>query len=186
MEKIIHLYIISKCGKNCLLCCNKFYDMNSVHIVTEDELKSADIVCLTGGDPFLYSELHTFIGELCKKYPNIKNIYIYTSGSALIHYLNFNWDKFIKLTDKVSVSIAPKDILDWVAVTNILRDKVFNNILSSMKSNRLMIFEDQERYFEQFLKDVDLSMFTILGRKWDSEFNVPENEIFRKLPKLFD
>ena len=29
-------------------------------------------------------------------------------------------------------------------------------------------------------------MFTILGRKWDKEFNTPENEIFRRLPILFD
>lgn len=89
--------------------------MDNVPTITANELKSADTVCLTGGDPFLYSGLQTFISRLREQYPNIKNLYAYTSGSALYHYLD-----------------------------------------------------------------------PILGRKWDKEFNVPDNEIFRKLPILFD
>ena len=49
-----------------------------------------------------------------------------------------------------------------------------------------MVFDTQKTNFKEFIKDIDLSMFTILGRKWDKEFNVPDNEIFRKLPILFD
>lgn len=55
-----------------------------------------------------------------------------------------------------------------------------------MKSNRLMIFDSQKVNFEEFLKDIDLSMFTILGRKWDKEFRTPENEMFRRLSILFE
>lgn len=58
--------------------------------------------------------------------------------------------------------------------------------ISAMKSNRLMVFDTQKTNFKEFIKDIDLSMFTILGRKWDKEFNVPDNEIFRKLLILFD
>jgi organic radical activating enzyme len=57
--------------------------MDKVPTVTQEELKSADTICLTGGDPFLYSELQTFINRLREQYPNIKNLYAYTSG---VHY----------------------------------------------------------------------------------------------------
>lgn len=49
-----------------------------------------------------------------------------------------------------------------------------------------MVFGNQKANFEKFRKDIDLSMFTILSRKWNEKFNVPENEIFRKLPVLFE
>lgn len=184
MERnIIHLYVISECGKKCPMCCNKLYDIDAVPVVTVAELKSADTVCLTGGDPFLYNELYKFIDRLRGQYPNIKNLYAYTSGYALCNYLNLNWFEIGKLD---GVSIAPKDVNDWVSLKNILKNKALNSILSHMKSNRLMIFDSQKANFENFLKDIDLSMFTILGRKWDKEFNTPENEIFRRLPILFD
>lgn len=183
MKNIIHLYIISECGKKCPMCCNKLYDIESLPIVSVEELRSADTVCLTGGDPFLYNELYKFIDRLRGQYPNIKNLYAYTSGYALYNYLNLNWIAFGKLD---GVSIAPKDVSDWMLLKNILKSEIFNRILSSMKSNRLMIFDSQKANFEKFLKDIDLSMFTILGRKWDKEFHTPENEMFRRLPILFE
>lgn len=183
MKNIIHLYTINECGKKCPMCCNKLYDIEALPVVTVAELKSANTVCLTGGDPFLYNELYKFIGRLREQYPNIKNLYAYTSGYALYNYLNLNWFEIGKLD---GVSIAPKDVSDWISLRNTLKNKVFNNILSSKKSNRLMIFDNQKANFEKFLKDTDLSMFTILGRTWDKEFNTPENEIFRRLPILFD
>lgn len=184
MERnIIHLYVISECGKKCPMCCNKLYDIDTVPVVTVAELKSADTVCLTGGDPFLYNELYKFIDRLRGQYPNIKNLYAYTSGYALYNYFYLYWMFFGKLD---GVSIAPKDVNDWVSLKNILKNKALNSILSHMKSNRLMIFDSQKANFEEFLKNIDLSMFTILGRKWDKEFHTPENEIFRRLPILFD
>lgn len=184
MERnIIHLYVINECGKKCPMCCNKLYDIDALPVVTVAELKSANTVCLTGGDPFLYNELYKFIDRLRGQYPNIKNLYAYTSGYALHSYFDRNWILFGELD---GVSIAPKDVSDWISLRNTLKNKVFNNILSSKKSNRLMIFDNQKANFEKFLKDTDLSMFTILGRTWDKEFHTPENEIFRRLPILFD
>lgn len=49
-----------------------------------------------------------------------------------------------------------------------------------------MVFDNQKTNFDKFMKDIDLSMFTILGRKWDDKFVVPENEIFRRLLILFE
>lgn len=76
MKNIIHLYTINECGKKCPMCCNKLYDIEALPVVTVAELKSANTVCLTGGDPFLYNELYKFIGRLRGQYPNIKKIYM--------------------------------------------------------------------------------------------------------------
>ena len=54
-----------------------------------------------------------------------------------------------------------------------------------MKSNRLMIFDNQKDNFNNIMSDVNLDMFNIMGRKWQNTFNTPTNEIFRRLPILF-
>lgn len=146
----------------------------------------AYVTCGKGNLHFYDSNLYDvykFINRLREQYPNIKNLYAYTSGYALYNYLNFNWIYSIKLD---GISIAPKDTNDWMSLKNILKNEVCSRVLSSMKSNRLMVFDTQKTNFKEFLKDIDLSMFTILGRKWDKKFSVPDNEIFRKLPVLFD
>lgn len=182
-QKIIHLYTISECGKKCPLCCNRLYDIDALQVVTVEELKSADTVCLTGGDPFLYNDLWKFVRYLRNQYPNIKNLYAYTSGHALYQYMKNNWTHIEKLD---GVSIAPKDAGDWLELRTLLTHGIYSNVISSIRSNRLMVFDNQKTNFDKFMKDIDLSMFTILGRKWDDKFVVPENEIFRRLPILFE
>lgn len=48
----IHLMINRWCGNSCPLCCNKQYDLDTVPVVTVEELKAAHTVMLTGGEPF--------------------------------------------------------------------------------------------------------------------------------------
>ena len=181
-EKIIHLYIINECGKKCPMCCNKFYDIDAMPVATVSELKSADTVCLTGGDPFLYDGLSDFVKTFREQYPNIKKMYAYTSGHALFRYIGNHWLNLIGLD---GVSIAPKDVGDWLDLRKILSDNIYKNIIAPMTSNRLMVFDSQKANFDKFMAEIDLSMFTVLGRKWDSKFITPDNEIFRRLPILF-
>jgi hypothetical protein len=182
MEQIIHIYTINECGKKCPLCCNKLYNIDEIPVVTVDELYNADTICITGGDPFLYNDLYKFVDNIKMQYPNIKNIYAYTSGTALLNYLNVNHDKPLNLD---GVSIAPKDKTDWNNLKTILLNETYNKIIASMKSNRLMIFDNQKDNFNQIMNDVNLDMFNIMGRKWQDTFNTPSNEIFRRLPILF-
>lgn len=182
MEQIIHIYTINECGKKCPLCCNKLYNVDEIPVVTVNELYNADTICITGGDPFLYNNLYQFIDNIKTQYPNIKNIYAYTSGTALLHYLNKNYDKPLNLD---GISIAPKDKIDWNNLKTILLNETYNKIISSMKSNRLMIFDNQKDNFNNIMIDVNLDMFNIMGRKWQNTFNTPTNEIFRRLPILF-
>jgi hypothetical protein len=53
----IHLMINRWCGNSCPLCCNKQYDLDTVPVVTVEELKAAHTVMLTGGDPFYVESL---------------------------------------------------------------------------------------------------------------------------------
>ena len=54
-EKIIHIMITSLCDRNCPYCCNNQYDLNDIPYATSEELSKANTVCLTGGEPFMYS-----------------------------------------------------------------------------------------------------------------------------------
>lgn len=116
------------------------------------------------------------------QYTNIKNVYVYTSGTALLHYLNVNYDKILNID---GISIAPKDKTDWNNLKTIITNETYNKILSSMKSNRLMIFDNQKDNFNNIMNHINLDMFNIMGRKWYETFNTPSNEIFRRLPILF-
>ena len=51
-KKIIHLLVTSLCNRNCKHCCNKQYNLNDVQHVTDEELREAEIICITGGEPF--------------------------------------------------------------------------------------------------------------------------------------
>ena len=53
---IIHLLTTTLCNRDCKYCCNKQYDMNEILYVTDSELREAHTLCLTGGEPFLYTD----------------------------------------------------------------------------------------------------------------------------------
>ena len=48
-EKIVHIMITDKCNRKCPHCCNNQYDIYSIPVVTDEELKRAEYVFLTGG-----------------------------------------------------------------------------------------------------------------------------------------
>ena len=83
MEQVLHLFITNKCRHNCPLCCNRLYMIHKIPVVTVELLRSVKTICLTGGEPFSIKPylLTAFIRNIRYQYPNIKNLYIYTSGS---------------------------------------------------------------------------------------------------------
>ena len=89
-NKIIHLYMLDECKHKCKFCCNKQYDCSAIPVVTVDELKYADTVCLTGGEPFLLDNVCDFAEKIKTQYPNIKTIYVYSCGDSLYDWLNKN------------------------------------------------------------------------------------------------
>lgn len=180
--KVIHLMINKECDHNCPLCCNKFYNIDDIPVATVEELNTVETVCITGGEPFMaHIDINRLAGSIRKQYPNVINIFVYTSGNILIKRYSMSLKNFS------GVNIAPKNKKDWEAINDYLGDKLFKGhpLLSSLrelKMNRLYVFKDQVDNFEKYkyiAKDYNLE---VVYRKWDNEFKTPEDEIFRRLP----
>lgn len=182
--EVLHLYITDKCTNDCPLCCNKNYDfINGVKQVTEEELSSVHTVCLTGGDPFLSNKLNDVVKSLRSR-ENIKNIYVFTSGYACLVYLKTQG----KLPRIDGITFSPKSDRDWDAINALIND--YDYIISELDSNRLYVFiekyDDCNYSIDNSLiytinyahEDLDCQVFF---RMWTTEFNSPENEIFRRL-----
>ncbi len=105
-EKIIHLMVTSLCDRDCPDCCNKQYDLNNIPYVTNEELKNANTLCITGGEPFKFSNPNEIARYYRIKYPNIKNVYVYTNAIELEEYILRG--KHLEYIDGVSISIKTK------------------------------------------------------------------------------
>lgn len=164
-KKIIHLLVTSLCNRNCKHCCNKQYDLNDVQHVTDEELREAEIICITGGEPFLFSNPCQIAAYLKRKYPNIKEIYVYTNAVELLFYLNNN---DIENIDGLNISI--KTPSDSDAFSKIVKNFEY---LTKLKSNRLYIFDN--------LYDDEPEGFEAFHREWQEEFEPATDSIFRRV-----
>lgn len=176
-KKIIHLLINTECGHNCKYCCNKQYNIDEIPVVTVGELKYADTVCLTGGEPF-FTNVDDLACRIKFEYSNIKNIYVYTSGRALAIYL---WEDG-NLQNIDGVNISPKDMDDVQFIETLARQQSLKTEIDKLRSNRIYIFpEMQDRGIESW----NFENTEIIYREWQEEFK-PNGGIFRRLPILFD
>ena len=85
-KEVIHLLVTSLCNRDCKYCCNKQYDLAQIPYVTEEELNDCKTLCLTGGEPFLYTDPCEIAYYYKQRFNNIKNIYmrIQMLGNLLI------------------------------------------------------------------------------------------------------
>lgn len=188
-EQIYHLLIKKECNHKCPLCCNRLYDLDKLPTITVEQLQTADVVCLTGGEPFLLNpwELVDLCRHLRIQYPNIKKLYIYTSGTGFINFSVEHWQNLFSSID--GLNISPKNYSDWSTF------HWFNGLdywVEFMKnprlSNRLYLFEDQLKMWEEIQKKLHPGLsinWKVIGRKWDAEFKTPENEHFVRVPILY-
>lgn len=190
MIEIAHLYILNTCGHNCPLCCNKLYDINKLPCITNEILSQVHTICLTGGDPFYINDiiLNEFTYRIRMQFHNIKNIYIYTSGT----YLRFHLDNVFssgtcKFYSSINgITISPKNDQDWHNLQYIFTK--YSSFFTSLPSNRLLVFQDQVDLYHKYIDSSILPSLNIqvFGRKWQKEFNTPDNEGFYRLPILLD
>lgn len=184
METILHLFITNTCSHDCPLCCNKLYVIDEIPVVTVGLLKQADTVCLTGGEPFALDpvDVFNFCTELRTQYPNIENLYVYTSGAELKN----QWDilksmtyyKFIN-----GINVAPKDKKDWSVLCETYTE--FPQFWNDTDSNRIYVFDNQRNNYEYVKPLLEGINAEVLYRKWQQVFNTPDNEHFVRLPILF-
>ena len=184
MEEVLHLFITNNCRHNCKLCCNKFYKIDEIPVVTVELLKSVQTVCLTGGEPFSVPNeiLKNFIIELRSQYENIKKLYMYTSGMEFGKY-GWKYQICIDCNYINGINVAPKDWLDWQWFADTIKD--WNALYPNKNSNRLYVFKDQRPIFDAMGLDLKDANIQVIDRTWDCKFNTPPNEHFARLPILF-
>lgn len=178
--KEIHLFLLEKCDHACELCCNKQYEINKIPVITVDELKQAETILFTGGEPFLIgNELTGLARRIKTQYSNIKNIYVYTSGPALLDYLED--DNNLHYLD--GVSIAPKNKYDVECLEALFLK--YNRGLNSLRSNRIYMFpEFKDKIEDLYNSTSELSHIELIDRKWQETFE-PGPGVFRRLPILY-
>lgn len=164
-EKIIHILITELCDRDCKYCCNKQYDLHAVPYVTDEELRNAEILCLTGGEPFLYSQPNEIARYYKKKYPNIKKVYVYTNARELYWYLFEGGD--LDYIDGLSISLKSlKDVSSFI----MLKDDL---CVTSLSSNLLYVFDN--------LYDEECEGFKLIHREWQEDFKPATDSIYRRM-----
>lgn len=186
-ETTLHLYVTSNCTNHCPLCCNREYPVDQIPIVSPEELRTVNTLCITGGEPLLYpGKVRSLIEDISiecwkSKWTNLKNqkVYIYTSGRELVPKVSQDFIGFAS-----GFSIGPKSYKDWKVVEVLLRE----SCMSAYKNNRLYIFPEWERVYKEFeeiyLAELTRS-FEVIHRGWQKKFEPAQNSVFRRLPVLF-
>jgi molybdenum cofactor biosynthesis enzyme MoaA len=163
-KKIIHIMVTSLCSRNCKHCCNKQYNLHDIPYVTDEELKEAETLCLTGGEPFAFTNPCEIANYYKHKYKNVKNIYVYTNAVELAKYLHCNT---IRDIDGISISIKTK--ADALAFDGIKDRKD----ICQLASNRLYVFDN--------LYTEETQGFDIIHREWMEDFQPANDSIFRRV-----
>ena len=177
--KEIHLFLSEKCDHTCKLCCNKQYDIDKIPVITVDELKQAETILFTGGEPFLIgNELSSLASSIKTQYPNIKNIYAYTSGASLLGYL----EDYNTLYHFDGVSIAPKNKNDMECLETLFLE--YSRGLNNLRSNRIYMFPEFKDKIESLYNSSDIHNTELIDRKWQETFE-PGAGVFRRLPILY-
>ena len=167
-EKIIHLMVTPLCDRKCPHCCNNQYDFDEIQHITNEELLNTEILFLTGGEPFQYSNPNAIARYYKIKYPNIKKIIVYTNAFELAYYLQNGGD--LEYIDGVNVSL--KNLTDKFVFESVINN---HNQVKKLTDNRIYAFPGTEDVI------FDKEHYEKYNRKWQVEFIPASDSIFRKL-----
>jgi hypothetical protein len=184
MDKLVlHVYMLKECTHKCPHCCNNLYDIDKLPVLSGGLIDKADTICLTGGEPFLLSDIGVTAAVLHHEHKNIKNVYAYTSGGkVLCNYILQNKGNMGGLD---GITIAPKSDYDWHMTAEAFHLYTPDRGLASLKSVRLIVFKEQVKHYEHYVDAFEGTNAQILCRFWDDKFNTPDNEVFCKFPFMF-
>lgn len=167
-EKIIHLMITTLCNRNCKYCCNKQYDINLIPFVTNEELLKAEILFLTGGEPFDFCNPNNIALYYKKRYPNIKKIIIYTNAKELAEYRMMGGK--VDYIDGVNISLKNKEDKKFFE-SYICFDKDINNL----SDNRIYAFPKTQDVI------YNSKIYLKIDREWQIDFEASPDSIFRRI-----
>lgn len=179
-KKKIHLFLTNKCTHNCEFCCNKEYSIEEIPVILVSELKLAEDIFLTGGEPFLLEEINSFAYQLKKQYKNIKNITVYSCGDSFLSYLQSGR----KIDNIDMLTLSPKNEKDVKCVKELFSNDLFLLEISKLKSIWLYIFPEVKELLRDFKIKKELNNVQLIDREWQENFT-PNSGIFRRLPILF-
>lgn len=193
-KRVIHLIINKFRGSIFPFCCKNQYDLDTVPVATVEELKAAHTVVLTGGEPFVVPGIIDFCSHLRFDYPNIKQLYVCTSGYVMSCHDELAFDPFYFSRNVNGIYFSPKIEIDYKAIKEMLTKKSFaleffhlvhsNHII--LTPNDFMTRKQQEKYIESLpLKGLAFygAKFEVEYRKRQEEFK-PNGGVWRRLPVL--
>jgi len=162
--KTLHLMTTSICDRDCPNCCNKQMNLNRVKYASRDDFMKCDVVCITGGEPILYSNVNEIAKKIKTNYPHINRVYVYANAFELLRGL----DKTDSI-DGFSVSIkCLPDVAAFRALENDPR-------ISALNSNKLYVFD-------RLIKEDEAPRgWEYVEREWQEKFKPAKNCIFRKI-----
>lgn len=193
-EGAINLIINKFRGSFFSFCCKNQYDLDTVPVATVEELKAAHTVMLTGGEPFVVSGIIDFCSHLRFDYPNIKQLYVCTSGYEMSCHDELAFDPYYFSRNVNGIYFSPKIEIDYKAIKKMLAKKSFaleffhlvHNNRIILTPNDFMTREQQEEYIESLpLKGLAFygAKIEVEYREWKEEFK-PNGGVLRRLPVL--
>ena len=191
-NRVIHLIINKFRGSIFPFCCKNQYDLDTVPVATVEDLKAAHTVMLTGGEPFVVPGIIDFCSHLRFDYPNIKQLYVCTSGYVMSCHDELAFDPYSFSRHVNGIYFSPKIEIDYKAIKQMLTKKSFAlEFFNLVRSNRIILMpngfmtrEQQEKDIERLaLKDLAVygTKFEVEYREWQEEFK-PNGGVWRRLP----
>lgn len=170
-KKVIHLMVTSLCLRDCPDCCNKQYSLDDVAYVTDEELKQCEVLCITGGEPFEFTNPEKIARYYKSKYPNIQKIYVYTNALELYNFCRRNSNCSDSI-DGYNISIKTKaDVNAFYKMKDYTR--------FSFKENRLYVFDNL--ITEETIPTITRYYWTVTPREWQEDFKPADDSVFRKV-----
>ena len=165
----MHVMITTLCNRNCKYCCNNSYSIDEIPTATEDDFRRVDYICLTGGEPFLFTNPNEYAKKFKREYPHIEKVWVYSNAVELRDYLNKYPTAELNALDGISCSI--KVHADAEAFKELLKDER----IAALPDNLCYVFNNLLDTKCQF------GNFKLKDREWQAEFTPAADSIFRRI-----
>lgn len=165
----MHIMITTLCNRNCKYCCNREYPFDEIPTATKADFMASNYICLTGGEPFLFTNPNEYAKKFKKDYPHIEKVWVYSNAVELRDYLQKYPTAQLDSLDGISCSIKMRD--DIYAFKELITDP------------RIMNLPDNLCYVFNNLVDTKqiFGNFRMVDREWQEKFVPADNCIFRRI-----
>jgi organic radical activating enzyme len=179
--KKLRLILFTDCNRNCAGCCNKQWDINTLPVVSLENLDlfyECDEIILTGGEPMINLDCLFSVINAVKSIPSNsfkdRKVYLYT---ALVDDIT-NVLSVLDKIDGICVTLHDQDdVIPFIKLNDVL---ALNMINLNNKSLRLNIFDGIK------INKTNLNRWKIKENiKWIENCPLPENETLAILDKEY-